>query len=195
MKEDETNSWQGIFLLHSSAYNYILTNGIWCTCMEQFAMNHILNKLQTTCRQLNPRLSCILSLPWETSKQICVLYFHPEAKSKMSHMYPWLQHLCISSVPPFAQARQDIMLKLLVNLLKINVALRDISYLYLTQPQCQWSIPTTFSKVYNQTNESSKKTSSYLDSGKTKKFYSVLVCCDNDYVLPKAVWLPAAHWI
>lgn len=66
-----------------SAYNYALINAVWCTRMEQFAMNHTLNELQITFMQLNPGVH---TLPWERSKQIGVLYFHQVSKSRMSHL-------------------------------------------------------------------------------------------------------------
>lgn len=146
-----TNSWQGIFLLHSSAYNYTLTNRVWCTCMVQFAMNHILNKLQTTVMQLNRRLSCILCLCHERSKQICVLYFHPEAKSRTSHfiysthLYFICTSICIGRNASNAKVCGTF-------LLQINIPLHNLSYLCFPQPQCQQFIAASFLKIYNHKN-------------------------------------------
>lgn len=57
-----TNSWQGIFFAPQLCLQLYLTNRVWWTCMEQFAVNHIVNELQTTFMHLNPRLSFCASL-------------------------------------------------------------------------------------------------------------------------------------
>lgn len=92
-EKERTNIWQGIFLLHSTAYNYRLTNWVWGTCMEQSAMNH---KRQTTVMQLYPRLSYILCLYHERSNQIYVLYFHPVAKSR-DEILRWRNQILFSN--------------------------------------------------------------------------------------------------
>lgn len=145
----QTNSWQGIFLPHSSPYNYILTN--WCTCMEQFAMNHTVNKLQTTVMQLNPRrcILCLLTIR-EDWTNLCPLLPPRGQKQNVTLVYTILDRNTSVFHLLLHLHMNQLMQKVVVTVFYNTCNLSDLTC--FTQPQCQWSSQTTFSKVYNNTN-------------------------------------------